>query len=428
MKLPIFKTTILFLFILILSLFVMQLCVPPAAQEGSEEQVTAEAEEEPINRELCDRYLSFAYSYYLNQNWKGAIKNYKKMVENGCEEEYAEDIFTYYGRAYQQLASDNPAYYDSALYVYLKGEEYMPNEKYLLKNIAYIYHKQGNINMEIRQYEKLAEQNPEEIAHYSKLVKLYFDAERYEDVLWAVNKILELNPGDDQAVNDRLTAYKKLGKDPIEVQRDAWESNRCVQNGLDYARALRERGNYEKAIEVYKAVSQMDLKNFEAWNQLGGLYYTTGKKEEGLAAYIHIIKNISPQDISIIENIVKGYLDLSEFEKAYEWAEKAVKKDSDSGLAYKLVGEVYYKTAEFCSSSRKVNFEDKLVYQLAYDHYIKAYKRGQRDVKSRIDYLKEYLIPNKEDWFMNRYDASGDRRTDYTPKGKCYSWVTESPE
>jgi len=304
----------------------------------------------------------------------------------------------------------------------------MPNDEYLLKNIAYIYHMQGKINMEIRQYEKLAEQNPGEIAHYRKLVKLYFDAERYEDVLWAVNKILQLNPGDDQAVNDRLTAYQKLGKDPIEVQRDAWESNRCVQNGLDYARALEEKGNYEEAIDVYRQVSQMDLKNFEAWNHLGELYFTIGDKEKGLNAYIHIIKNISPQDVSIIEKIVRGYLDLSEFKKAYEWAEKAVSRESDSGLAHKLVGEVYYKTAEYCSSSREVNFEDKLVYQLAYDYYIQAYKLGQRDVKSRIDYLKEYLIPNKEDWFMSRYDASGERRADFTPRGECYSWITESPE
>jgi len=86
MRSSILKNTIFFLFVGIISAFVLQFCVPPAAQEGGEEGAVEEAEEEPIDRDLCDRYLSFAYSYYQNQNWKSAIKNYKKMIENGCEE------------------------------------------------------------------------------------------------------------------------------------------------------------------------------------------------------------------------------------------------------------------------------------------------------------------------------------------------------
>ena len=123
-------------------------CTPPSPE--SSESVMEQVETKPtIDRDKCDLYLSFAYSYYQNQNWRSAIENYKKMSSFGCEEEYAKDLFPFWGRAYQQLASENSVYLDSALYVYLAGEKYLPNDLFLKKNIAYIYHLQGKIDLEI---------------------------------------------------------------------------------------------------------------------------------------------------------------------------------------------------------------------------------------------------------------------------------------
>ncbi|PIS27328.1 MAG: hypothetical protein COT43_10765, partial [Candidatus Marinimicrobia bacterium CG08_land_8_20_14_0_20_45_22] len=114
-------------------------CVPPTTDPGESQKVKTSAPAPVADHSKCDLHLSFAYSYYQNQNWNGAIENYKKMIEYGCKEEYAQDIFSYFGRAYQQLAKDNPAYYDSALFVFIEGEQYLPNDMFLHKNIAYIY-------------------------------------------------------------------------------------------------------------------------------------------------------------------------------------------------------------------------------------------------------------------------------------------------
>lgn len=424
MKVKIFIKQILVISMIFTSLYLID-CAPPETSEPDEQEETITAEQayqDSIRLARCDLYLSFAYSYYQNQDWRGAINNYKKMVEIGCGEEYAKDIFSYYGRAYQQLAATDPIYYDSALYVFQKGLEYLPNDRFLRENVAYIYHIQGKLDLEIREYEKITEVAPDDIELYRKLVRLYFSTDRYEDALWAIEKILGLNPHDDQALNDRMVAYDKLGRDPIMVLEEQWSKNPTVAGGLEYAAMLSDRFEYEKAIEVYKEVVKLSPRNREALENLGKLYTSLGEYEDAIEVYVAINRNIAPKDIFVIQEIAEAYIALGEFENAYSWAEKAL-SISESSLAYKIRGDVYFAAAEQCVAGGQMTFEDKLVYKLAYDDYKKALELGDRSVKSKVDYLEEYCIPTKEDWFMNRYDASGNLRKDFRPRKECYSWI-----
>jgi len=212
--------------LLVTSIFLSQ-CLPPA--DSSEDAQLAEPKRE-IDRDKCDLYLNFAYSYYQNQNWSSTIKNYKKMMEYGCKEEYAQDIYSYFGRAYQQMAKTDPVYFDSALFVYQEGEKYLPKDMYLRKNIAYIYHVQGKIDLEIREYEKMIELQPQDLELYRSYNKLCFGQERLEDMLWGIEKILEIQPDDQQALSDRLLVYQRLGKNIIDVQKKpvGTESQQCT--------------------------------------------------------------------------------------------------------------------------------------------------------------------------------------------------------
>ncbi len=416
------KQTVLILLSVFAVTFLVQ-CVPPPATE-TESADTAEQEKKDYDTRTCDRYLSFAYGYYQNQDWRGTIKNYRKMIENNCEEAYADDIFYYMGRAYRELGSENEIYLDSAAYTYQRGLEYLPSNTALRKNLAYVYRLQGKTEMEIREYEKLAERDPENLDYYKELVKLYFQTERFEDVIWAAEKILELDPGNQQALNDRMLAYQKLGKDLTEVQKETWEKNPTATTGLDYATALEEKKEYEEAIVVLKKVTMIAPSNFEAWEKLGSNYKNIEDKENVIKTYSHIATKLSPRDLTIIANIVDAQLSLAKFEEAYEWAKRAYQINPESKVSNKLMGDVYYSAAEYCS--KEVDFEDKLVYKLAYDYYKKASELGEYSVKSRLDYLKEFRIPSNEDWFMNKYDAGGKDRTDFTPQKECYNWIDES--
>ncbi|MDD5764905.1 MAG: hypothetical protein PHW79_01450 [Candidatus Marinimicrobia bacterium] len=402
-------------------------CVPPTTDTSETQKSKAASPAAPAapvaDHSKCDLHLSFAYSYYQNQNWKGAIENYKKMVEYGCKEEYAQDIFTYYGRAYQQLAKDNSAYYDSALFVFLDGEQYLPNDMFLHKNIAYIYHLQNKLDQEIREYEKMITLKPEDIDLYRSIIKLYFAKERYNDVLWAVDGILTINPNDEQAVNDRLIAYEKLGKDITDVQEEQWKKNPTnLRYGLQYAKVLTDNRDFEKAIEVYKQVTLLDNMNRESYENLGDLYMTMNKIDDAVKTFTYIGKNIAPRDLTIIGKIVRAYTSQGDFINAYPWAQKAVEVGGSS-IAYKVRGDYYYAVAEFNCSSKQLNFEDRLVYKLAYDDYLKVVEMGDVSVKNLLDHMKEYLIPSQEDWFMNRFDEKGVERKNFCPKSACYNFI-----
>jgi len=408
-----------------LALILIQIkCIPPE-DAGELEKVAAPAHpKHEIDRDKCDLYLNFAYSYYQNQNWQSTISNYKKMLEFGCQEEYAQDIYPFYGRAYLQLAKTADVYYDSALYVFIEGQKYLSDNLFLLENIAYIYHIQKKYDLEIREYEKMIEFKPDNIDLYRKYVKLCFEQNRFEDMRWGIEKILQINPNDEQALNDQRVVFDKLGIDPMKTIQEQWEKNpTSVRYGLEYAKALTDKLQYDKAIEVYKKVSALDLRNKDAWEKLADLYKTIGRYKEAVEAYEHIAKNIDSKDLSILDDITKMYVNLTDFPTAYFWANKAVSLGS-TGLAYKIRAEVFYTAADYYSSSRlPKSFEDKLVYKLAYDDYRKAIDLGESGIQSRLDLLKEYLIPTREDWFMNRYDTGGKERTVFRPRLDCYNWI-----
>ena len=425
------RKLVLALFILLsVSGLILNQCVPPPPQEGGEqEQVQAgqEQEDQTYDSDVCDRYLSFAWNYYNNRNWKRAILNFQRMIENNCAEAYAEDIYIDYGRAYMNLAKNNETYYDSAIGVFLEGLEYMPENEYLRENMAYVYGRLGETSQQIRQYEKLHEMYPDNIEYLRKLVKLNFQQENFREVLRYADKILEINPEDNQAINDKMTALEKMGKDVITVQRDAWESNRSVRTGLDYATALQKREKYQQAIQVYREVTSMDPNNYEAWNSIAECYTSLGQPEQAINAWERIANQISPNDIKNIQKIVDKYVSLGEYASARDWAKKAIDR-KECGLSYKLAGDVYYEAAESCRGGQQPTFEDKLVYKLAYDYYQQAVEFGFTAVKGRIDRLEEYLIPTTQDWFMNKYNQDGSQRKSYVPRKECYNWIEEAPE
>jgi len=404
-------------------------CVPPSptSTEPATESVAAKP---TIDRTKCDLYLSFAYSYYQNQNWKSAIENYKKMSNYGCDEEYAQDVFSYWGRAYQQLASENNVYLDSALYVYMTGVKYLPKDLFLKKNIAYIYRLKGQADLEIREYEKMLEITPNDVELYRTLVKLYINAQRFNDVVYATNEILKVNPNDEQALNDRILAYQKMGKDITTIQKEQWEKNPTnVRYGLEYAAALKQQRDNENALGVYQKVAQLDQKNLEALNNIADIYFTTKNNYvEALKAYEQILKNISPKDINVLQQVTKCCQMLNNYPTALSYAEKAIAADPASAQTMKIRADLYFAAADYFTSGRQMNFEDKLVYKLAYDDYLRVIELGDASVRSRVDHLKEYLIPTREEWFFNRYDAQGVARSSYRPLNPVYNWITAEPK
>ncbi|MCH8328214.1 MAG: hypothetical protein IID15_06800, partial [Candidatus Marinimicrobia bacterium] len=109
-------------FIVIATLIVSaQYCAPgPPIEEGP----TLTQEERARIQRKCDIALSNAWEYFKNRDYDSAVRNYHDLVDLGCGEGYAREVYVYFGRAYLELS--NP---DSAMWAFQHGLRYLPEDK-----------------------------------------------------------------------------------------------------------------------------------------------------------------------------------------------------------------------------------------------------------------------------------------------------------
>ena len=146
---------------IILSIFgvtMMYMCVPPA---DSSTQTAADKEKiDSLRKVRCPRLMSSAAEYYRNRDWKQTAKIYKEITSLNCDEwnpVYAppQEIYQYYAIAYEQMGK-----FDSSEYVLLDGLQKLPDNVELRKRLAYSFKKQGKLDQEIIEYERLIEMAP----------------------------------------------------------------------------------------------------------------------------------------------------------------------------------------------------------------------------------------------------------------------------
>jgi hypothetical protein len=112
------------------------------------------------------------------------------------------------------------------------------------------------------------------------------------------------------------------------------------------------------------------------------------------------------------------YRFLNQFANSLSWANKALSVKRGYGLAYLVRGETIEASVPYCQNEKnknKLEFEDKLVYELAYNEFVKA--KNDPVYISRANTKIKYvmpLIPTKEDRFMNQ---------NKTITSSCYDFV-----
>ena len=99
--------------------------------------------------------MSSAAEYYRKRDWKQTIRIYSEITQLDCDEWNVihappEEIYQYYSIAYEQLGK-----FDSAEIVLLDGLQKIPQNIQLRKRLAYAYKRQGKIDKETIEYERL---------------------------------------------------------------------------------------------------------------------------------------------------------------------------------------------------------------------------------------------------------------------------------
>jgi len=198
----------------------MTMCVPPEQSDADAD--TAEfARLDSIREVRCPRIFSSAAEFYKNRDWEATVRAYDELTDLGCDREEPQEVYLYYAIAYEYMGK-----YDSSEFVLLKGLSLLKDDVKLRTRLVYSYEKQGKIELQIDELEKLAyDLAPKDPKIKIDLAKLYGEQERYDDQIAVLKDLLELQPNNEGAQSDLAYAYDLSGRDPLDIYKNRFEKN-----------------------------------------------------------------------------------------------------------------------------------------------------------------------------------------------------------
>ena len=395
----------------------MTMCVPPE-QSDADTDAAEFARLDSIRQVRCPRIFSSAAEFYKNRDWEATVRAYDELTDLGCDREEPQEVYLYYAIAYEYMGK-----YDSSEIVLLKGLSLLKDDVKLSSRLVYSYEKQGKIELQINELEKLAyDLAPEDPKIKIDLAKLYGEQERYDDQIAILKDLLELQPNNEGAQSDLAYAYDLSGRDPLDVYKNRFEKNPDnISYGLDYADKLIAADRSDDAADVLEKVVAEDPSSKIALRKLGQAYDIADKLFAAAKTYERLFR-LDPRDFRMAVKIAEVYVENQDYSSAYDWADKAV-DISGEGEAIGAKGNVYYKGFQACRSI-DISTDDRIVATLAYQLFDDAESKGYSRYSRSKEWLKENeVLFGKAQWFM--MDADVKNRGYIKADDECYKWVSE---
>ncbi len=353
--------------------------------------------------------------------YKAMEKIYLKFYEEAPEEKkqgYADTLLVIY---------DNAIKYHPE-----SASEYYLKKGYVLEN----YYKNRNIDA-IEAYEKGIELDFEHTEFYyiDRLGVLYIkhmeeNPDFREKAIDLYRRVLDKDPQNVTA-NDRLRALVKDISELIELNKKRLETDpENTELIWTIANLYIRAEDFKSSIPYLEKLTKKFPDNEIYWNRLGYSYQRIGEYKKAIDAYTRSLK-VNPDAKEIILNIAVCYRELENFEQARIWARRAMAKDKNWGRPYIEIAQIYEATVAKCVKTTKggdwtkIDFIDKLVYQLAVEYYELAKRIDPSVINEANQRIKnlETLVPTQEDYFFNKRKIK-DGKIPIT--GGCYDWIGES--
>lgn len=360
------------------------------------------------------KFYSFGSEYHKNKDYKSALPYLWNVFINDTTR-YAKPAIRKVADSYFNLEMG-----DSTLLACYRGLERFPNYASLHYFAGFLQDKSGKFRCAIPHYEILVRDNPENKSYLEKLAFLLFKDED-ERSIEIQQKLVNLEPTND-TYNENLFSYTNyfLGEGgALEVRKQAYDSDPSNKEfALTYGVAACEAGQYKEAVKPLSEVIKSDKNNVKAY-EARAICYESMEKFTSAINDLKKVVNIEPNNVEIMCTIATNYKYMNQFTNGKYWIGRALKAKPGYGLAYITMAEIYEAAVSYCQDKekRKINYDDKLVYELARNEYRKATKDSnfRSTANSRIKSLAT-VVRTKEDIFMNQ------NRTKL--KEKCFtSWI-----
>lgn len=359
--------------------------------------------------------MSIAMIAFQNSEWQKAAHYYNLVLK-------ADSIGEYTTVKYQNLAHCyvNLSQPDSAKMIYREGIKLYPDHAYFYNGLGYILRRSGETDDAISAYEKYAELRPDELETYDILADLYRDAGKTDKAIAALQTLVAKDPG-NQAAHEKLSELLRTTGDVEAIIAQQRELVEMDPENLNYRRTLAQtyykETQYKNAIEQLEVITGVDTNDIVSLETLADCHKILKQYDDAVKIYNRLIK-INPRDKKNMCQLALVYIDLGRYTQALRQADKALSIDREYGLAYLTKGIVYETAAQKCISKHdgKIDYNDKLVFQMAYDQFEKAKNdlTQRRDANRHLTYLQDQ-IPTKGDRFMHKKQTR--------PEGDCYNWI-----
>ncbi len=149
-----------------------------------------------------------------------------------------------------------------------------PSNAALRLKLAEIHVAHKNISAAVATYQALIRLNPEFIAGYDKLGRLYMELNMPQRAIPLFHKVIKLNPNAVEA-HVRLgwlyTTQKAFGKAEIHLQKAIEKMPKLTLAYHGLAEIYIQQGHIEKAINTYQHITQIEPDDKDAWAALQNL-------------------------------------------------------------------------------------------------------------------------------------------------------------
>jgi len=368
---------------------------------------------------------NFGFEYYKNKSYQEALP-YLWRVFLQDSTRYARNAVRFIARMYF-----DQGIVDSTLIICYRGLEKFDNIITLHYYAGILQNKLGRSRCAIPHYEAQVLDNEKEfesksgdqnfITSYTEnlrtLAFLYYKTND-ENAIELQQRVVELNPTDAEASNT-LAQYSDyfFGKGAgLDAYRQAYLNDPTnLDLALKYGEVAAQSDTVEHAL---KPLSEVISKapGRRVYVLRAGVYENLGRYRNAIEDYRQAL-NLSANDHELMLKIAVNYRLIEDFKSAQFWVNRALQAQPGNGLAFITMGELYEAAVSYCLKQKgsRTTYEDKLVYELAYNEY----KKAQNDpafrarARTKMSYV-EPLIPSTEDRFMNKGKKI---------ESDCYSWI-----
>ncbi|MCX8063883.1 MAG: tetratricopeptide repeat protein [Candidatus Hydrogenedentes bacterium] len=240
---------------------------------------------------------------------------------------------------------------NSSLIEGANSEDLRKGKSYAHYLSSVVYYRKGDLNKSIEELEKSIENADEEeipSSLFVRLVRLYIIAERYEDALRCVDKILLREPSPSlYLIQGEL--YHRLGRfdEAVSAFQKAIELNPEDILGYTALLDLQEKTNdLVSAIEIYQRMIQNRPDNALLHYQLG-LTYARIKSNSLAIQSLEKALQLDPRMIRAHYILALLYLDEKFLDKSKENLEKYISRKPDDPKGWEVLMGVYVQLGEF---------------------------------------------------------------------------------